>query len=128
MPDNVLDIGEAAARLGVSADTLRKRLQRGKIQGFKGADGAWKVVFPAPGRQDSTPDNLQPRQDNSVQDRQDGLVLALKDEVAFLRSQLQVRDEEIRRAHVLLQQAQTARLAPPDRPIWWRRLFFNLRF
>jgi predicted site-specific integrase-resolvase len=40
-----VDLTTAAARLGLSVATLRKRLQRGTIAGFKAADGSWRVVL-----------------------------------------------------------------------------------
>jgi hypothetical protein len=55
----------------------------------------------------------------------------LREDIQFLRSQLQARDEEIRRVHVLLQQEQqqeqqqvkalTDQREQARRP-WWRRL------
>ena len=40
-----LDISQAAAALGVSADVVRKRVRRGRLQAYK-LDGRWKVVLP----------------------------------------------------------------------------------
>ena len=54
MPDNEQDsedLTTAAARLGLTAETIRKRLQRGKLKGFKTADGTWRVTLDK--RQDS---------------------------------------------------------------------------
>jgi hypothetical protein len=48
MVDNALDsvdLTTAAGILGVTVATLRKRLQRGTIAGFKAADGSWRVVL-----------------------------------------------------------------------------------
>lgn len=127
-PDGV-DIADAAARLGLSTETVRKRLQRGKLKGYKTADGSWRVVLPgldSPGQQ---PGQRQDGGQDNSPDASAALVVALRDEVAFLRSQLQARDEEIRRAHILLQTAQqqaTALLPAPGsapRPPWWRRWF-----
>ena len=118
-PDS-LDIGTAAARLGVSTDTVRKRLQRGKIKGFKTTDGAWRVVLSV---QDTTGQMSSPSPEART-DGSDALVATLRDEVTFLRSQLLARDDEIRRAHILLQQAQQRpALTPPAhaRMPWWRR-------
>lgn len=120
-PDNSLDgldISDAAARLGLSTETVRKRLQRGKLKGYKTADGSWRVVLPGP---DSP--GQQPGQESTPSpDNSSALVDALRDEVAFLRSQLQARDDEIRRAHILLQQAQQQATALlPARAPWWRR-------
>lgn len=126
-----VDLATAAARLGLTVETIRKRLQRGKIKGFKGADGAWRVTLD---RVDSKQDRLgqtagqeqdKPgqRQDKHTQ-AHDDLVDQLRSENAFLRSQLQARDEEIRRVHVLLQGEQQQVRALTDqreqvRP-WWR--------
>ena len=40
-----LDIGQAAAALGVSVDVVRKRVRRGNLRAYK-VDGRWKVVLP----------------------------------------------------------------------------------
>lgn len=123
-PDKSLDIAEAAARLGLSTETIRKRLQRGKLKGYKASNGVWRVILPVP---DSPGQQPGPSPDSSP-DGSAALVSTLRDEVAFLRGQLQARDDEIRRAHVLLQQAQqqAARLlappsTPPERQPWWCR-------
>jgi hypothetical protein len=101
-----VDLTTAANRLGLSVGTVRKRLQRGTLQGFKAADGTWRVMLDKPGQGGGQ------AQDKGGQD-DTALVTALRDEIQFLRVQLQVRDEEIqrcdeeiRRVHVLLQQAQ----------------------
>ena len=51
--------------------------------------------------------------DNAGQDHA-ALIETLRDEVRFLRSQLQARDDDIRRLHVLLQQHQQSVKALPD--------------
>ena len=53
-----VDLATASARLGLTAETIRKRLQRGKIKGFKGADGAWRVTL----------DKVDSKQDSSSPD------------------------------------------------------------
>lgn len=48
MPDETrttADIATAARLLDVSVETLRKRLQRGRMDGVKAADGTWRVVL-----------------------------------------------------------------------------------
>ena len=139
-PDSV-DLATAATKLGLTPETVRKRLQRGKLKGFKLADGTWRVVLDRQDRrQDSPGQAAGQEQDKAGQPPADALVEALRDEVRFLRSQLQARDDEIRRVHVLLQQEQHAvksladqraasqgqaealerDLADARRP-WWRR-------
>ena len=39
------DISTAAQLLGLSIEALRKRLQRGRMEGFKAPDGSWRVVL-----------------------------------------------------------------------------------
>lgn len=118
MMDNKLDsvdLTTAAGVLGVTVATLRKRLQRGTIAGFKAADGSWRVVMDkvdSPGQMGG--------QDHAA------LIATLRDEVQFLRSQLQARDDDIRRLHVLLQQHQQTGRALPDQrsvPQDWMRMW-----
>jgi hypothetical protein len=58
MVDNTLDLTTAAGVLGLSVATLRKRLQRGTVAGFKAADGTWRVVLD---KVDSRVDRITPR-------------------------------------------------------------------
>jgi len=52
-----IPIAEAAAQLGLSAEAVRKRLQRGTLHGYKDDEGGWLVLLGAPreasGRQDT---------------------------------------------------------------------------
>ena len=99
MVDNTLDsvdLTTAASILGVTVATLRKRLQRGTIAGFKAPDGSWRVVLD---KQDSPGQMGGQGLDSAGQDHA-ALIEALRDEIQFLRSQLQARNEEIRRFQV----------------------------
>jgi hypothetical protein len=115
-----IDLITAAGILGLSVETVRKRLQRGTIQGFKAADGTWRVVLdksvldkpdrrrrakprrPAGQGLDNKLDN---RMSRGGQD-QAALIDALRNEIQFLRAELQARDQQIDRFQVLLQQHQ----------------------
>lgn len=60
-----IPIADAAARLGLSAEAVRKRLQRGTLAGYKDADGGWFVVL-------SDKQKPSGRQDTVRTKRQDG--------------------------------------------------------
>ena len=143
---------EAARRLGVSIDTIERRLRRGELkahkqprpQGFtwmiQVAEEALQTpsntgVIPPVDTPEGTPET------NAEVLRLEELVEVLKDEVVQLRRQLQsqaenyerqseayqqqleAKDKQIEQLHVLLQQAQSALPAPRgDRP-WWQRLW-----
>ena len=122
---------EAATRLGVSPDTIRRRIRNGELkakqeptpQGY-----TWKVQLPVDeAARGSTSQDRQPgASDESLPWRE--LVDTLRDEVSVLREQLiaqqeeaSAKNEQIRELHVLLQQAQAALPAPKeDRQSWWR--------
>ncbi len=105
-PDNGLDVGQAAAILGISAEAVRKRLKRGSLQGSKDSAGRWRV------RLDKA---LHGGQDAAWTAPDTELIRQLKAEVTFLRSELAARSDEVRRSHILVQQAQQA-LPPPPAP------------
>jgi len=106
-----VSVGEAARRLGVSVDTIRRRIGRGELaahqeptpQGFR-----WEV-------------ELQPNdQPVNGHDRNiEALVTTLQAQVHAQAEELDARRREVQELHVLLQTAQTA-LSPPERHPWWR--------
>ena len=101
-----LSIPEAVHTLGLSQDTIRKRLRSGDLQGqkVKGAGGFRWEVFVADG-----PTVKGVTQDANVTD--DGAL------VEILREELAEKNRQISELHRLL--AQTALNAAPGRP-WWR--------
>jgi hypothetical protein len=114
-----VDLVTAAGILGLTAETVRKRLNRGTLKGFKAADGTWRVVLNKADRRQDKPG--QPAgQDHAA------LIAALRDENQFLRSQLQARDDDIRRLHVLLQQQQPPARALPDHSGDWMQGWMRL--
>ena len=93
-------VAEAAARLGVTPDAVRRRLHRGTLAGAKTAEGEWRVWFPdsPPGpRLDDRQDAARTRQDAAPAEAE-GLrahVTDLRDEIEFLRAQLAQRSREL---------------------------------
>jgi len=107
-------IQEAAQRLGLSVVAVRKRAQRGTLTGFK-RDGIWYIEMDD--GQSTGPPTGSPQVDNIPEPITRELVDILRDEIGFLRRELEARTQEVERAHILLQNAQ--RLIPatvPDAP------------
>jgi len=106
-----VSVGEAARRLGVSTDTIRRRIGKGELlaqreptaQGFR-----WEIELGP----DDQPLNGHDR-DNEL------LVTTLQAQVQAQAEELDARRREVQELHVLLQSAQTA-LTAPERRSWWR--------
>ena len=129
-------IGEAARRLGITTDGVRKRLKRGQLRGGKTEDGRWFVVFEA----ESTPvldaesdlDN-EPDPSSMIVDRlldkldeRDRRIEALERERFELAGRLgyfQAQIEEAReRIRMLEAPKETAKVEGAKRRSWWQRL------
>lgn len=141
-----LTIQEAALRLGVKEDAVRKRIQRGSLKHEKTEEGRVFVWV------DAVPDATQATAQATYQDASQGALLAAKDEtIAALQEQLaqaNERDRENRRIIVALTSRVPAIEAPTSGPEaaepgdegkgrgdvapedsaqrqapWWRRMF-----
>lgn len=100
MDEDRVTVAEAAERLGVKEQTVRKRISRGTLRSDKDEDGRVHVYIP------HTPEDID--EDETAPD---ALVASLQDQIAYLRAQLdaerEARTEERRRADtVIAQQAQ----------------------
>ena len=108
-------IQEAAQHLGVSQDTVRRRIRKEELQarqtptpqGFR-----WVVTIP-----DTPPNNTPPPGEDTDNANGGALVVELKARVNNLEEQLTIRAGEISELHPLL--AQNALNAAPGRP-WWQ--------
>ena len=140
-----VSLPEAARRMNVSEDTVRRRIHKGELaafqeptaQGFK-----WLVELPedtsatttaTPNAATAASDIAAPgatahQTDARVATIQDAIAettATLRDLVDLLKGQLATKDMQIGELHVLLQQAQKA-LPPPRQPAhprwlrWWR--------
>jgi len=106
-----VSVGEAARRLGVSTDTIRRRISKGELlahreptpQGYR-----WEI-------------ELQPNDQplNGQDSNLEILVTTLQAQVQAQGEELDARRREVQELHVLLQTAQNALTAPERRP-WWR--------
>jgi excisionase family DNA binding protein len=115
MPERVT-IREAAQRLGVSPDTIRRRVRSGELASTREQRGGGSVIYielpdAEPTAALRAEPTAAPRFDN-VQVDPPAEVEILKDYVSELKRQLEAREREVRELHVLLEQAQRA-LPPP---------------
>ena len=88
-------IREAAERLGVSTDTVKRRLKRGELQATKRPRPqgfVWMVEMPDEPEPQQAPDDAE--------------VQVLRAKVELLESEVQARRDEMTRLHTLLAQAQ----------------------
>ena len=109
-----VSIGDAATRLGVSADTIRRRIGKGTLtarqkptaQGFR-----WQVDIP---------EIIDGQEANGHHNNaMEHLLLSLESQVRAQAEELEARRREISELHIMLQQSQAALTAPKRRP-WWR--------
>ena len=120
-----LSIPEAVHTLGLSQDTIRKRLRSGDLQGqkVKGAGGFRWEVFVADDptgkgvTQDANHANVTDDGDDANDANGGALVDQMQARIDSLETQLTTRAGEIDQLHRLL--AQTALNAAPGRP-WWQ--------
>ena len=115
----LLTIAEAAQKLGVSIDTIHRRLRRGQLSGHRQPTPqgfTWLVEIPVGpcNSKDGAPSDAPVTA---------GDVQRLEQMVAMLQAQLEVKDKQIEQLHILLQQAQAALPAPRDNRPWWQRLW-----
>jgi hypothetical protein len=127
MPETT--IAEASARLGISPDTVRRRIGRGELAARKvpPAHGeSYLVELPeeaVPCAKSPAADAPDTRTTAAVQ----GVEADLRKTRAILETELAARTREIRELHILLPQAQSLALpagrSQKPRATWWRRIF-----
>ena len=99
-------IQEAAQRLGVKEDAVRKRIQRGSMRHEKTEDGRVYVWVDA--AHDTAQDEPETSRDEYRDAAQDERVEDLREQVAYLRRQLDEEREARRRADTILVQLSAA--------------------
>ena len=107
-----VNISEAAAHLGVSRDTIRRRIRQGtlKAEKVKTAQGyRWEIDI---GSASAAP--MQPH-------TQDAYVVSLLEHISSLERELESRRVEIQQLHAIM-----GRKALPG-PSWWQRIFGRKR-
>jgi hypothetical protein len=130
----LITVAEAAQRLRVSTDTIKRRLKRGELQGQRHDTPQgfiWLVAVSEShasvnGAVDSSSDAIATEPDamaSTVADAMAREVRRLEEMVEMLQKELDHRAEEMERMQILLQQAlDPARaIAPPRQLPWWQR-------
>jgi hypothetical protein len=116
-----VDVGEAAQELGISTDAVRKRIARGSLRSDR-ENGSVRVWL----------DDGRSEAGREAQVDSEVLVESLRDQVGYLRSQLDIRTEEPpggpeRPAEGTVEPTSSepvreAQEGAERRP-WWRRMF-----
>ncbi len=99
-------IQEAAHRLGVKEDAIRKRIQRGSMRHEKAADG--RVYVWVDTTHDTAQDAKRVSQDAYQDTTQDDRLEDLREQIAYLRRQLAEERDARRRADMILAQLSQA--------------------
>lgn len=150
---DVLDISQAASRLGISADAVRKRIRRKRLRAYK-VDGEWRVVLPlvssVPLETPDDPSRTEARTDLDiardagflrVMRENERLLTLTEDQAAAIREQAQTIEAQRRTIAELTERLLSPSQRPPEPPAelphsapetaatpparrsWWRRWF-----
>jgi len=108
-------VQEAARRLGVKDDAIRKRIQRGTLEHHKGQDGR-VYVYLEPSSVASRDTQGRNAVYGAAQDASyDAFLVGLQDQVRYLRSVLQEERDARRRADMIIAQLAQANAALAQR-------------
>ena len=129
----LVTLAEAAHHLGVSVDTVRRRLQKGELQGQQQARPQgfiWLIDIPEETEPSSSVAGSQADAEVNSEvslaacqaeiSRLESMVAMLQERVNAQQEELEARRREVQELHVLLQQAQAVLPAPGDNYPWWR--------
>jgi chromosome segregation ATPase len=123
----LVTVPEAARRLGITEDTVKRRLRKGELQGERKARPQGYIWMVELSEEEVDPDSTvtgttsSHGEDSENHQVSNGEVRRLEEMVSMLQHQLEVREREVQQLHVLLQQAQAALPAPRENArSWWR--------
>ncbi len=97
-------VHEAALLLGLSVDAVRKRAERGTLKREKAPDGTVYIVLDIDHAVTSHEEDTASRRGTTDEPAasQGALVTSLQDQIDYLRSEMDIRNEELRRKDHLL--------------------------
>ena len=122
-------IAEAARCLGMSIDSIRRRIAKNELKARKVPSPHGEIYLV------ELPDDAVPAPDPAATgEKEDNTVAieAMRKTISILEIELEARRREVQELHVLLQQAQKqlpagktedAKEEAPVKVPWWRRLF-----
>jgi hypothetical protein len=126
-----VSVFEAAQCLGISPDTVRRRIGNGALKARKAINGqnfTWRVELPDDlvasclRNQEEPHATQETSREGSVQallDSQAALISTLQAQVQAQLQQLEAKDKQIQELHVLLREARELP-APRSARRWWR--------
>ncbi len=129
---SLVTVAEAADRLKVSTQTVKRRLKSGGLHGQQqGTPQGYIWLVDMPDDLDEPNDDTTTSYDDTCTDmptdisrevkRMEEIIVMLQTELERRDHQIETKDKQIGELHVLLQQSQAALPAPKeDRQSWWR--------
>jgi chromosome segregation ATPase len=130
----LVSIGQAVTRLGISEVTIRRRLRKGELKGQKRQTPqgyVWLIELPDDGSENmknsgngegESLSELVAALRSQVEGQQE-LVDSLQAQVKTQQEELTAKNKQIEQLHVLLQQAQAALPAAGESRSWWYKLW-----
>jgi hypothetical protein len=100
-------IAEAAVRLGISKDAVRRRVQRGTVTAYKSDDDRWLVLIPDD--EDAGSTGTERRDSTGAARFGDDfatVIATFREQLEVKDQQLAEKDRQISELHVLLQTSQ----------------------
>ena len=124
-----VSIPEAAKRLGVTQDTIRRRIRKGELAAYqepRPQGYVWLVDVPEEELSTEEPRYSDFKEETSEVQLLREMMELLREELKTKDRQLEAREREVQELHVLLQQFQMALPVPKeDQQSWWRRLWHH---
>ncbi len=123
-----VSIPEAARRLGVTQDTIRRRIRKGELAAYqepRPQGYVWLVDVPEEELLSDEPPHPDREEETSEVQLLREMLELLREELKTKDRQLEAREREVQELHVLLQQFGTALPAAGDNRSWWHKLWHH---
>ena len=121
-----VSIPEAARRLGVTQETIRRRIRKGELAAYqepRPQGYVWFVDVPEEELPSEEPPYADFKKKTDEVELLREMMELLREELKTKDRQLEAREREVQELHVLLQQFQMALPAARDNRSWWYKLW-----